>query len=65
MFHFMLCLGSMFDLLAGDLIRNLSRLHLQGTKALPLPTVAIEVRPWRSEGISANVSLRARTRHYV
>jgi len=32
----MLCLGSMFDLLAGDLIRNLSRLHLQGTKALPL-----------------------------
>ena len=36
MFHFMLCLGSMFDLLAGDLIRNLSRLHLQGTKALPL-----------------------------
>jgi hypothetical protein len=35
MFHFVLGLGTMFDLLAGDLIRNLPRLHLQGTAALP------------------------------
>jgi hypothetical protein len=35
MFHFAFAQGTTFDLLAGDLLRNSTRLHLQGTAALP------------------------------